>query len=48
MQKANTADSGFKVRQAGEGVDNKQWEKTYILKKENFDEEETEFEVIYF
>ena len=47
MQKANNTESnGFKIRQAGEGVDNKQWEKTYILKKENHDEEEIEYEVV--
>lgn len=40
-------ENAFNVRQAGEGCDNSQWKKTFVLKKkvEESDEEEEEDEV---
>ena len=38
--------SGFKTRKAGEGVDDKQWKKMYVLKKKvNESDDDEEYEV---
>ena len=48
MQSSNPKNTGFNIRKAGEGVDDKQWKKMYVLKKkpteENSDDED-EYEV---
>jgi plasminogen activator inhibitor 1 RNA-binding protein len=49
QQKSKTVRKDFNLRKAGEGCDDKQWKKTYVLKKkveEEEDEEEEEYEVI--
>ena len=48
MQSTNTASKpSFNIRKAGEGVDDKQWKKTYMYKKKALeeDEDEEEYEV---
>ena len=44
MQRESRTQQQFKLRKAGEGVDNAQWKKTYVLKKakDEHDEEEEE------
>ena len=43
----NPKNTGFNIRKAGEGVDDKQWKKMYVLKKKPTDEnsDEDEYEV---
>lgn len=42
MQHESRAQQQFKLRKAGEGVDNAQWKKTYLLKKTKEEEEDEE------
>ena len=42
QQAAASVKKEFKIRKAGEGVDDKQWKKTYVLKKKQEEEDEEE------
>lgn len=44
QQQKHRAQAEFNLRKAGEGVDNKQWKKTYVLKKKVESEEESDEE----
>lgn len=44
MQREARAQQAFNVRKAGEGVDNAQWKKTYVLKKAKEEEDDEEEE----